>query len=177
MGRELQPEARTVELGYCAVRSSSLRLLPVALGAALAASPGAAPGTARAAEGSVSPEVYERGERAMRRFCLSCHGSPGGHPPDPLGPRLRPELWGDPEQAYRNVGQLWRINRRMDQPFPGDDAERKALSEWLARRARENRTPAWKSALPWAGALAAAVVAGVLFLRSRRREDPRRPPA
>jgi mono/diheme cytochrome c family protein len=159
------------------VRSPSLRWFPALLGAALAAFPGAAPAPARASEASVPPEVYERGERAMRRFCLSCHGSPGGQVPDPLGPRLRPEVWGDAEQAYLNVGQLWRINRRMDQPFPGDDAERRALSEWLARRARENRTPAWKGALPWAGALAAAVVAGVLFLRTRRRDSPRRPAA
>jgi mono/diheme cytochrome c family protein len=158
------------------VRSPSRRWPTAALGAALVVFPGAAPAPARATEAPVSPEVYARGEQAMRRFCLSCHGSPGGQPPDPLGPRLRPEVWGDPEQAYRNVGQLWRINRRMDQPFPGDDADRKALSEWLARRARENQTPAWKGALPWLGALAAAVVGGVLFLRTRRREAARRPP-
>ena len=128
---------------------------------------------ARADDGPVSPEVYERGEQAMRRFCLSCHGAPGGQPPDPLGPRLRPEVWGDPELAYLNVGQLWRVNRRMDQPFPGTDADRRALAEWLARRARENRTPAWKVALPWAAALAAAALAAVLFLRTRRREGTR----
>jgi len=118
----------------------------------------------------VTPETYERGEAAMRRFCLSCHGAPGGQPPDPLGPRLRPEVWGEPAQAYENVGQLWRINRRMDQPFQGTDADRRALAEWLARRARENRTPFWKVALPWAAALAAAAIAGVLFLRARRRD-------
>jgi mono/diheme cytochrome c family protein len=127
-------------------------------------------GQARASSGPVSPEVYERGERTMRRFCLSCHGSPGGQPPDPLGPRLRPEVWGTAAQAYQNVGQLWRINRRMDQPFPGSDEDRKALAEWLARRAQENRTPAWKVALPWAGAIAGAVLAGALFLRARRRD-------
>jgi mono/diheme cytochrome c family protein len=120
--------------------------------------------------------VYERGERVMRRFCLSCHGSPGGQPPDPLGPRLRPEVWGTAEQAYQNIGQLWRINRRMDQPFAGDDADRRALAAWLARRARENVRPAWKAALPWVGVVAAALVAGALFLRTSRREEPRRPP-
>jgi mono/diheme cytochrome c family protein len=131
----------------------------------LAAAAGDVPGDA------ASAEAHERGERAMRRFCLSCHGSPGGQPPDPLGPRLRPEVWGDPEQAYQNVGQLWRVNRRMDQPFPGDDAERRALAGWLARRARENQVPAWKVALPWAGAVAAAAVAFGLILRARRRDQ------
>jgi mono/diheme cytochrome c family protein len=115
-----------------------------------------------------SPAVLARGEQVMRRFCLSCHGSPGGIPEDPLGPRLRPELWADPERAYENVGQLWRINRRMDQPFHGSDEDRRALAAWLARRAAENRTPAWKVALPWAAAGAVLLAAGLLAVRSRR---------
>ena len=104
----------------------------------------------------------------MRRFCLSCHGSPGGVPEDPLGPRLRPEVWGDPARAYDNVGHLWRINRRMDQPFPGSDEERRALAAWLSRRALENRTPPWKVALPWAAAAAGLLAAVAVALRARR---------
>jgi mono/diheme cytochrome c family protein len=122
----------------------------------------------------VSPDVYAQGEQVLRRFCLSCHGSPGGVPEDPLGPRLRPEVWGNPEQAYENVGQLQRINRRMDQAFPGSEGERRALAAWLSRRALENRTPAWKVALPWLAAAVGLLAAGAFVLRSRRRGPPGR---
>jgi mono/diheme cytochrome c family protein len=119
-----------------------------------------------------SPDVHARGEQVMRRFCLSCHGSPGGIPEDPLGPRLRPEVWGDPDRAYENVGNLQAINRRMDQRFTGSDADRRALAGWLAWRALENRTPAWKVALPWAAVGAVLLAAGGFVLRSRRRGVP-----
>jgi hypothetical protein len=110
----------------------------------------------------------------MRRFCLSCHGVPGGKVEDPLGPRLRPELWSDPEQAYQNVGQLWRINRRMDQPFAGDEAERRALSLWLSRRARENVVPPWRAAAPWVATAVVALASFGLFVRMARRNAGRR---
>ncbi len=121
-----------------------------------------------AVSAGTAPELEVRGEQVMRSFCLSCHGSPGGQVPDPLGPRLRPEVWGDPEQAYANVGRLQAINRRMDQPFPGDDADRRALAAWLSRRARENRVPAWQRVLPWVGAASLAAAALLLLRRSRR---------
>jgi mono/diheme cytochrome c family protein len=136
------------------------------LSLALAAAPG------RAGGAPPSPDVHVRGEQVMRRFCLSCHGAPGGIPEDPLGPRLRPEVWGDPERAFENVGRLQSINRRMDQPFNGSDADRRALAGWLAWRALENRTPPWKAALPWAAAGAVLLAAGGLVLRSRRRDPP-----
>jgi mono/diheme cytochrome c family protein len=115
------------------------------------------------------PDVHARGEQVMRRFCLSCHGSPGGIPEDPLGPRLRPEVWGDPARAYENVGDLQRINRRMDQRFTGSDADRRALAGWLSWRALENRTPPWKVALPWGTAGAVLVAVALLVARARRR--------
>jgi mono/diheme cytochrome c family protein len=136
------------------------------LSLAIAAAPG------RAGGAPPSPDVHLQGERVMRRFCLSCHGSPGGIPEDPLGPRLRPEVWGDPALAYDNVGDLQRINRRMDQRFTGSDADRRALAGWLAWRALENRTPPWKVALPWAVAGGALLAAGGLVLRSRGRGQP-----
>ena len=146
-------------------RESHLPRLALSALAALALGgwPGRAPGA------PVSPDVYAQGEQVMRRFCLSCHGSPGGVPEDPLGPRLRPEVWGNPAQAYENVGQLQRINRRMDQAFPGSDGERRALAAWLSRRALENRTPTWKVALPWLAAAVGLLVSGGIVLRSRRR--------
>jgi mono/diheme cytochrome c family protein len=119
-----------------------------------------------------SPDVHARGEQVMRRFCLSCHGTPGGIQEDPLGPRLRPEVWGDPALAYENVGDLQRINRRMDQRFTGSDADRRALAGWLSWRALENRTPAWKVVLPWAAAGAVLLAVGGFVLRSRRRGVP-----
>ena len=139
------------------------RLVVALLALALGGTPG------RAASASDSPDVHVRGEAAMRRFCLPCHGSPGGFPEDPLGPRLRPELWGDPALAYENIGQLWRINRRMDQPFTGSDGDRRALASWLSRRALQNRTPPWRAALPWAAAGVVLLAAGGWVLRSRRR--------
>jgi mono/diheme cytochrome c family protein len=116
-----------------------------------------------------SPDVHARGEQVMRRFCLSCHGSPGGIQEDPLGPRLRPEVWGDPARAYENVGHLQRINRRMDQPFTGTEADRRALAGWLSWRALENRTPPWKVALPWAAAGAVLLAVVLLVARARHR--------
>jgi mono/diheme cytochrome c family protein len=138
--------------------------LPLTLWVAAAGSPAA---------GAEPPDADARGERAMRRFCLSCHGAPSGGAEDPLGPRLRPEVWGDPDRAYALLGDLQRVNRRMDQPFPGPDDERRALAGWLARRARENRTPPWKAALPWAALLVLLAAAGGLV--ARRRIAPRRP--
>ena len=99
----------------------------------------------------------------------SGHGSAGGAVEDPLGPRLRPETWADPQRAYENVGQLTRVNRRMDQPFTGSDEDRRALAAWLAWRSSENRESRFWKAAPWiaAGAWACLAVAGVLFLRRR----------
>lgn len=131
-----------------------------------------APG--QAAGDPVGPDTLTRGEELMRRFCLSCHGSPGGKAEDPLGPRLHPEVWGDPERAYANLGQLWRINRRMDQPFPGTDTERRELAAWLSSRARENRTPAWRVALAWSAAGVLLLAAGLLVVRARRKGASRR---
>ena len=88
---------------------------------------------------------------------------------DPLGPRLRAETWGDPEQAYALLGQLSRLNRRMDQPFSGSEADRRALAGWPSLRALENRSPPWRTALPWAAAGGALLAAVVLVARSRRR--------
>lgn len=138
------------------------RLVVALLALALGGTPG------RAVGAPDSPDVHARGEEAMRRFCLSCHGSPGGVPEDPLGPRLRPEVWGDPALAYENIGLLWRVNRRMDQPFTGSDDDRRALASWLSRRSLQNRTPPWKAALPWVAGVV-LLVAGGFVLRSRRR--------
>jgi mono/diheme cytochrome c family protein len=130
-----------------------------------------------AADAPPSPEVLARGEQVMRRFCLSCHGSPGGKVEDPLGPRLRPEGWADPARAYENVGALQRINRRMDQPFRGTDEERRDLAAWLAWRALENRTPAWQAALPWAAAGAGLLATvGFAVVAGRRSRRPRNGP-
>ena len=139
------------------------RLVVALLALALGGTPGHSAGAPD------SPDVHARGEEAMRRFCLSCHGSPGGTPEDTLGPRLRPELWGDPALAYENIGRLWHINRRMDQPFTGSEEDRRALASWLSHRALQNRAPPWKAALPWAAAGVALLAAGGLVLRSRRR--------
>jgi mono/diheme cytochrome c family protein len=143
---------------------------PPAAATLLALAVAAAPFHAGAAP--ASPDVHARGEQVMRRFCLSCHGSPGGIPEDPLGPRLRPEVWGDPDRAYENIGRLPSINRRMDQPFTGSEADRRALAGWLAWRALENRTPLWQVALPWVAAVAGLLAAGGFVLRSRRRGVP-----
>jgi len=139
------------------------RLAAALLSLAVAGAPG------RASGAPASADVHARGEQVMRRFCLSCHGSPGGIPEDPLGPRLRPEVWGDPDRAYENVGRLQSINRRMDQPFSGSEADRRALAGWLAWRALENRTPPWKVALPWVATVAGLLAVGGFLLRSRRR--------
>ena len=141
-----------------------------ALAARALASTGSASG---AADAPPSAEALARGEQVMRRFCLSCHGSPGGNVEDPLGPRLRPEAWADPARAYDNVGALQRINRRMDQPFRGTDDERRDLAAWLAWRALENRTPAWQAALPWVAAGAGLLVAAVFAVRAGTRRRPR----
>jgi mono/diheme cytochrome c family protein len=141
-----------------------------ALAAFALASIGSAP---RAADAPPSPQVLARGEQVMRGSCLSCHGSPDGKVEDPLGPRLRPETWSDPARAYDAVGDLQRINRRMDQPFRGTDEERRDLAAWLAWRARENRAPAWKAALPWVAAGAGLLAtAGLAFRAGRRRRRP-----
>ncbi|MGA8891451.1 MAG: cytochrome c [Anaeromyxobacteraceae bacterium] len=140
-----------------------------ALGALLAAL--AAPASADAGPAAASPEVLARGEQVMRRFCLSCHGSPEGRPKveDPIGPRLRPEIWGDPARAYDAIGQLSRVNRRMDQPFTGSDDDRRALAAWLAHRAAGNVEPPWRRAVPWALGGASLLATGLLLARIRRR--------
>ena len=118
-----------------------------------------------------SAEQLARGEQVMRRFCLSCHDSPEGKPKveDPIGPRLRPEIWGDPARAYEAIGQLTRVNRRMDQPFTGSDDDRRALAAWLAHRASGNVEPPWRRAAPWALGGASLLATGLLLGRMRRR--------
>ncbi len=114
------------------------------------------------------PETLARGERVMRRFCLSCHGSPGGTVEDPLGPRLRPEVWSDEARAYAQIGEMWRLNRRMDQPFTGPDEDRRALAAWLSWRAARNTVPAWHAALPWAAAAIGLALAAAVLARGVR---------
>jgi mono/diheme cytochrome c family protein len=142
-----------------------VRHLPPALVPLLAAL--AAPAVVGAT--AAPPEVLRQGEQVMRRYCLSCHGSPEGKVEDPVGPRLRPEVWGDPARAYEAIGQLSRINRRMDQPFTGSDEDRRALAAWLAHRASENVVPAWRKAIPWLVAGAALLATGILLARRRAR--------
>ncbi|HQR30763.1 MAG TPA: cytochrome c, partial [Anaeromyxobacteraceae bacterium] len=101
-----------------------MRVLPALLAPVLLL---AAHGATASPAPPASAETLARGERVMRRFCLSCHDAPGAGVDDPLGPRLRPETWGDAARAYENLGQLGRINRRMDQPFTGSDDDRRAL--------------------------------------------------
>jgi mono/diheme cytochrome c family protein len=134
-----------------------------ALLAALASPASASPVDADAAE------LLRRGEQVMRRHCLSCHGSPEGKVEDPLGPRLSPGVWGDPARAYEAIGQLARINRRMDQPFTGSDEDRRALAAWLAHRASQNVVPPWRRAMPWAVAGAALLATGIVLSRLRSR--------
>ena len=149
---------------FLPVLGALLAVLPVT---AAPAAPDAGPGGGSARP---SAEVLARGEQVMRRFCLSCHGSPEGKPKveDPIGPRLRPEIWGDPARAYDAIGQLARVNRRMDQPFTGSDDDRKALAAWLAHRASENVEPPWRRAVPWALGGASLLATGLLLGRMRR---------
>ncbi|HET8723191.1 MAG TPA: c-type cytochrome [Anaeromyxobacteraceae bacterium] len=143
-----------------------MRALPALLAPVLLL---AATGAAASPAAPASPETLARGEQVARRFCLSCHDAPGGAVPDPLGPRLRPETWADPARAYENLGQLGRVNRRMDQPFTGPDDDRRALAAWLAWRADQNRPSPLRRAAPWIGMVAGgcAAVAIVLVLRRR----------
>jgi mono/diheme cytochrome c family protein len=134
----------------------------LAAGLALATPSGAAPPDAADAA------TLERGRRVMRDFCLSCHVLEAGQGATPLRPRLRPDVWGDPERAYALVGDLPSLSRRMDQPFRGTDEDRRALAAAVAAVARENRVPAWRAALPYAG-LAAAVAGAAAFLAWARR--------
>lgn len=129
-------------------------------------------GVAAPCLGSAEPplsDLQARGEAVMRRFCLSCHGSPGGAVEDPLGPRLRAETWGDPEQAYALLGQLSRVNRRMDQPFTGSEEDRRALAAWLAWRAAQNREPLLRRAAPWILGFSGVCSAAAILLAVRRR--------
>jgi len=107
-----------------------------------------------------------QGEAVMRSFCLSCHGKDGKNP---LQPRLNPDTWGDPDQAYLNIGRLSQIQAKMDQPFTRSDEDRRALASHLARLAQENRPPIWKVALPYAMMGAGVLAAAAFFLRARRR--------
>ncbi|HTP51048.1 MAG TPA: cytochrome c [Anaeromyxobacteraceae bacterium] len=119
-----------------------------------------------AALGSAPAPDPGRGEQVMQSFCLSCHGRAGKNP---LEPRLNPEVWGDPDRAYLNIGRLSQIQPRMDQPFTRSDEDRRALAAYLARLARQNRVPAWKLAAPYAAMGLAVALAGAFFLWSRRR--------
>ena len=145
------------------------RILPpaAALAAGLAALSPAPPSRA-APPDAADAATLERGRRVMRDFCLSCHVLEAGQGATPLRPRLLPEVWADPERAYALVGDLPSLNRRMDQPFRGTDEDRRALAAALAAIARENRVPAWRAALPYAG-LAAAVAGAAAFLAWARR--------
>jgi len=119
-----------------------------------------------------SAEELARGRRVMEDFCLSCHVLEPGQGATPLRPRLRPEVWGDPERAFASVANLSSINRRMDQPFRRGDEERRVLALALATIARENRVPAWRAALPYV-AMAAGVAAAAGFLAWARRRGGR----
>jgi hypothetical protein len=116
-----------------------------------------------------SAEELARGRRVMQDFCLSCHVLEPAQGATPLRPRLRPEVWGDPERAFANIGNLSAINRRMDQPFRRGDEERRVLALALAAIARENRVPAWRAALPYAALAAGVAAAAGFFTWARRR--------
>jgi len=97
---------------------------------------------------------------------MSCHGKDGKNP---LEPRLTPERWGDPRDAYANIGRLSQIQPRMDQPFTRSDEDRRALAEYLSVLAQQNRIPLWRAAAPYVALAAAVAGAGAFFLRAVRR--------
>lgn len=141
--------------------SASTRALLAALAAGLAACTGTETPIG-------SPDELARGRRVMQDFCLSCHVLEAGQGATPLRPRLRPEVWSDPERAFANIGNLTAINRRMDQPFRRGDEDRRVLALAVASIARENRVPVWRAALPYA-AMAAGVAGAAGFLAWARR--------
>ena len=118
-----------------------------------------------------SAEQLARGEEVMKSFCLSCHGVPDSKAGRvPLPSRLRPEVWGDAEQAYAHIGALGRINSQMNQPFTRSDEDRRALAAWLAKTAQENHEPWWGVAVTYAP-LVLAVAAALGFLAWMRRRS------
>ncbi len=134
---------------------------PLALAAALLAVP-------LAAAAAEEDPLLARGEAVAQRFCQSCHPLQSARGRVGLRERLRPEVWPDAEQAYRNVGQLWRVNGAMTFAFEGPDDERRALAAYLAALAAGNRVPPWKEALR-ALPLLACVAAATLWARRAAR--------
>jgi mono/diheme cytochrome c family protein len=132
----------------------------------------AGPAAPAAALGPEAPADLAHGQRVLQDFCLSCHVLDVGKG-NPLRPRLRPEVWSDPARAYANIGDLVSLNRSMNQPFRGSDADRRALALALAHLAEQNRVPAWRAALPYAGLAAAVAGAGAYLAWARRRSRGR----
>ena len=132
-------------------------LLPAALAIALlAAAPDAAPA-----------DELARGAAVARRFCYACHDAePGPRATNLLAPKLRPELWGTPEQAYASIGRLSKLNPSMTLAFDGPEADRRALAAYVSALARENRPAPWRTAL---GLAALAAVVGGAATWARRR--------
>ena len=146
-----------------ATRLASSLLLAGSAAAVLAAPFPAVP------EAVASAEDLARGQRVLQDFCLSCHVLEAGRG-NPLRPRLKPDVWGDPDKAYANIGNLLQLSRSMNQPFRGTDEDRRALAAALAALARGNRVPAWRAALPYVGLAAAVGAAGAFLAWARRRE-------
>jgi mono/diheme cytochrome c family protein len=126
-----------------------------------------------ATPGAPSADEVARGAAVARRFCYACHDAePGPRATNLLAPKLRPEQWGTPEQAYANIGRLSKLNPSMTLAFEGPEADRRALAAYVAALSCENRPPRWRTAL---GLAAVAAVVGSAAAWARRRFAP--PPA
>ncbi|MFL5264538.1 MAG: c-type cytochrome [Anaeromyxobacteraceae bacterium] len=120
-----------------------------------------------AAPGAQAADEVARGAAVARRFCYACHDAElGPRATNPLASKLRPELWGTPEQAYANIGRLSKLNPSMTLAFDGPEVDRRALAAYVAALARENRPAAWRTAL---GLAALAAVVGGAAAWARRR--------
>lgn len=111
--------------------------------------------------------VVAHGEEVARTFCYACHDAEGTpRAANPLQPRLHPERWASPEQAYANIGRLSQLNPSMTLAFQGSDEDRRALAAYVADLARRNRPPPWRT--PLALAAGAAMVASAAAWARRR---------
>jgi mono/diheme cytochrome c family protein len=111
--------------------------------------------------------MVSRGEEVARTFCYACHdGDEAPRATNPLRPKLRPERWATPEQAYANIGQLAQLNPSMILAFEGSEDDRRALAAYVSDLSRRNRPPAWRLPLGL-GALAAMVAAAAAWARRR----------
>ena len=115
-----------------------------------------------AAARAAAPEQLARGATVAQRFCMSCHPFESARGQAGLRDRLRPEVWPSPEQAYRNLGQLWLLSGAMTFRFEGSEEDRRALAVYLAYVAERNRVSPWRKVLG-ALPLGAAVVAAALW--------------